>query len=489
MTVASHNQSRIRGAMALSVSQAVVLLLGYVTHVIIGRLLGPSQYGVYGIVLSIQTILGLFLTLGVPIAVSRYVAQDQENARAILKQGLKIQTFIAASLACIIILFAPVISSLLRDSTLTPYIMFVAAVLFFQAYYPIFSQYLSGMHMFSKQAFLTNLYACAKLAGALTLMYVFFNLYGALAGFAVGGIAAAVAGFVFTQKIGNHTHKKLSLRSFLSFAGTYVLILVGLQILMSIDLFMVKSIIGDNQQAGYYNAAVTLSRIPYFLLQGLMFVILPSVSQLTKHSASSRKAAQFIRDTLRYLIALIVPSVTFAAATSKNLVILFFSRDFIASAPILTILMLGLGALAFYLLIANIVAGAGKAHIGLVVTVVLVLISSVLGYALIPRWGLIGAAWQTAITSGIGLVTLSAYTFYSFRIPFPIKSTLNVVIATAAAVIPTYLWSPQPFVLPLQFVLLFVVYGAMLFLLGEISDEDRMRIASIHKSLSWIAPA
>lgn len=480
-------QSRLSGALALTIAQAVVLVLGYITHPLIGRFLGQAAYGVYGVVLSMQSILGLLLTLGVPIAVSRFVARDEEHARSTLKQALRIQSLVALLVAAATFTLSSFLASVLGDASLANYIRLTAVIIFLQAYYPVFLQFLSGLQRFNRQATLMSFYAVAKLVGALGLLFV-FGLYGALAGFAVGGVLAGILGWWWTWRIGGVAHKVLPLRSFLQFSGTYVLTLVGIQILISLDLFMVKALLHDDDQAGYYNAAVTLSRISYMLLQALAFILLPSVSALTKPGASHDSAAAFIAAAIRYLIMLIVPSVAIAAATTQPLVILFFSRDYLAAAPILSILMVGLGCLAFYLLLVNIVAGAGKAVVGLGVTVGLLVVSALLGLFLIPHHGLIGAAWQTTITGIVGLAVLAVYTFRQFRIPVPIKSIINVLVAAAIAVAPTYLWNASPLTLPIQYLLGGALYLGTLWLLREITAQDRQRLAAMHPKLDFMKP-
>lgn len=480
-------QSKLTGAISLVIAQGVVLMLGYATHIIVPWLLGAGPYGIFGVVLSVQTILGLFLTLGIPSAVSRFVAQDEAHAQSILNRALRLQTLFAITLAGATLVAAPFIAYLLNDADLTKYIAFVSVIILLQAFFPVYVQFLGGMHRFNRQAALTSLYAVAKLAGAVGLIFV-FGLFGAFAGFAVGGLVAAGVGWWWTRRLGGAKPKQLSLRAFLSFASTYVLILVGLQILMSLDLFMVKAFLQDDVAAGYYNAAVTLSRISYLLLQGLAFIILPSVSALTKPGASHDTAAVFIKDTLRYLIALIIPAVALAAATSEELLRLFFPDSFAVAAPILTVLMVGLGSLAFYLLLANIVAGAGKARVGLYITSSLVALSATLGYFLIPEYGAIGAAWQTTISSVIGLGLLSIYTFKTFSIPVPIKSMVNVIIASAVAVLPTYVWEVPALLLPLQYIVLLSLYVLVLAVLGEVTAQDKQRLVRIHPLFARLFP-
>lgn len=473
-------QSKLTGAIALIGSQAIVLFLGYIIHPWVGRLLGPAQYGVYGIILSIQTIFGIILNLGVPSAVSKFVAQHNDRAQNVLRQGLKIQALFGLFIALTLALFAPVFARILNDPSLAKYLLFSSGIILIQAFYPVYSQFLSGMHHFNKQAALTATYAVAKLIGAISLIYI-FQLYGALSGFAVGGIIAALLGWHWTKKMGGMEEYHIELKKFISFAGIYAIILVGLQMLMSLDLFMVKAILQNDAQAGYYNAAVSLSRISYMLLQGLAFVLLPSVAALTRPGESHDKAAAFIRDALRYLIALIVPSVALASATSKELIILFFAKDYVSAAPVLTVLMVGLGALSFYLLLTNIVAGAGKAHVSLYITIAMLAGSGVLGFFLIPNYGLIGAAWQTTITSCIGLIALAAYTFQTFKIPYPIKSIVHIVIATIVMILPTYVWKASSLLLPVQYLILFGIYVGILWILGEIRKEDKALLASLKK--------
>ena len=42
-----------KGALYLAISQAVMLAAGYVIHVGVGRLLGPTSYGVFALSLSV----------------------------------------------------------------------------------------------------------------------------------------------------------------------------------------------------------------------------------------------------------------------------------------------------------------------------------------------------------------------------------------------------------------------------------------------------
>lgn len=471
-------QSAITGAIVSVGAQAIVLMLGFITHPLIGRLLGTAAYGIYSIVLSVQTIIGMLLTLGIPLAVSRFVAQDEEHAQSILWQALRLQTVLAVGIAALTVTLSYPLARLLGDTTLTPYLATVAIIVLAQAIYPIFTQYLSGLHRFNRQAALTTTYAVAKLAGAVGLLFI-LHIYGALLGFAAGGVVAGILGFIWSRRAGGTTLKPLPTHAFLSFAGTLVLTLIGLQILISMDLLLVKALLQNNTAVGHYSAASNLARISFLLLQGLVFVLLPKMSALTRTGETHNAAVNFIRTALRYLIALIIPGVAMAAATSKSLLALFYGPQYLLSAPALTILMVGLGSIAFYLLLIIIAAGAGRAQVGLALTGGLLVMSAVLGFILIPRYHLLGAAWQTTLTGLLGLGLMTAYIVSVYKIPLPTKSTVNIIVASGLAILPTYFWKPPTLLLPLFYLLLAIIYVMALWLLREITPADRQLVKKL----------
>jgi O-antigen/teichoic acid export membrane protein len=151
--------------------------------------------------------------------------------------------------------------------------------------------------------------------------------------------------------------------------------------------------------------------------------------------------------------------------------------------------MVGLGALAFYQLLANMVAGAGKTKMALWITILLIGISFCSGLILIPKFGLVGAAMQTTIAGIIGFTLLFGYTFRTFKIPVPVASIIRIITATAVAVAPTYIWKPHTILLPLQYLVLFALYGFMLWLLREIQPIDIQHIRSVHPILARYIPA
>lgn len=68
------------GTIYLMFAQAAFVASGYAIHIGLARLLGPWDYGIYAVVISLMTMVNLILTTGIPQAVSKYVAHDAGGA-------------------------------------------------------------------------------------------------------------------------------------------------------------------------------------------------------------------------------------------------------------------------------------------------------------------------------------------------------------------------------------------------------------------------
>ena len=83
-----------KGLLYLMVSRIVWIASGFAIHVGLGRLLGPEQYGIFGVIISLISVTYLVLGNGIRQAVTKYIASDLRLAGVIKTTGLKIQTIL-----------------------------------------------------------------------------------------------------------------------------------------------------------------------------------------------------------------------------------------------------------------------------------------------------------------------------------------------------------------------------------------------------------
>jgi len=267
-------------------------------------------------------------------------------------------------------------------------------------------------------------------------------------------------------------------RDLVGFGLPATLFSVCIYLVQSLDLFSVKALLHDDAQAGYYTAAATIARTPFFLFLGIAGVLMPSLAK-----ARAEKDMRFIRsslaDSLRYMLMLLAPLVLLVSATSTQLVVLLFSQSYEPAGEALQVLILGLGALSLFMALAYAIMGAFGALVPLAILAPIVALEGVLNVVLTPRLGIAGAA--TATTVSATLATVLAGWFLLRRVGGILRpwSLLRIGVASAIVYALGRLLPDSPMLLVPGYIGVGVAYIGALFVLRELRREDAAYVLRI----------
>lgn len=496
------------------------MVSGYAVHFMLGRLLGPSQYGVFGIVLSLVMASNALLVSGIPSAVSKFVSEDNGRSAIVMKEALKIEVVFSFFIFSLYFELAGVIASALGDMSLVPYIRASAFILPAYALYSLYSGALNGLQFLGKQAGVSIAYSMVKVASILALVLMGFGIYGAIFGYFFGplvglliarhylsgaaGRFAGVSGAHFEAGKGGlrhgahfegergrgavgpkahfegglQPHASFDSRKIVDFAVPVILFSVAANLLMSIDLFSIKAILGDDTLAGYYNAATTLGRVPYFLLTVLGGALFPAISAVVA-KGDLDKARGLLGESVRYLVLLAVPAALVMGATSSGLLGLFYSSRYLGGAQSLSILAISFAFLAFFSIFTSALNAAGKPKLPFAIGFLMVGLDVVLNRLFIPVYGIEGAALASTVSVFFGMVLSGAWVWRIFGDFVGWKTVARAGIAGAFIFWVSGLVEVSRYLLPIEYGVLFAVYLGLLALLGEIQKRDFELILSM----------
>ena len=469
-------KSMAKGAAYLTVATIVFMLTGYAVHFGLARLLGPAMYGIYGVVLSLISITNIILTAGIYQAVSKYISAG-ENAEIVKRTGLKIQAVFALLIFCIYELLAGVFAALLGDSGLVLYIRVSGFILIGYAFYSVFIGYFNGMREFKKQAGLQILYSLSKMFFIFAFVLLGFSLYGAFIGFALAPLLGFFVALLLSKGFGKGD--KFDWKKLVAFAWPIVIFSVASSLLISVDLFSVKAILGRNIETGFYNAATTIARVPYSILAAVGLVLFPSIS----HSLSKKDmklTKRYISETVRYLALLLIPSTFLIMGTSTALVNMLYSSRYLSAGGPLSILVVGFAFLTIFGILANVIMASGRPKVPMAMSIILVVASLILNTIFIPVYELKGAAVATTMAAFMGMLMASFYVTKRFG---PFVKILSIArIGFASLVIyfmSLFIQLPNKWWLPLEYAVLFAVYFGLLILAKEWKKDDFARLAGM----------
>lgn len=465
----------------LTASEIVFNIASYIVHASVGRILGPADYGRYGLVITLTTMIIVLVGNGLPTAMSKYLSEVFEKAPwkvpVIKRESAKLQTAVMGGLTVLFFLASPLIARLLGDPSLTPLFAFSSLIIPAFAAASFYLHYFNGLHFFQLQATLKIIRSFARLLFIVGLALL-FGLPGSVTGYILAPLSVffvgLIADWIVTKKSFSQKPEEgftFSGKLLLQYAWPFTLFLVFYEFVLTLDLYLVKAILQNNIATGLYNAAITVGRIPYYLFYALAVIMIPAIAKTTAdHGLKETRA--LVEKSLRLMAFLLFPFVTLLAVYAEPILHLFYGSRYLGAANAMSIFSLGAGFLTVFYVLAFALSGAGQIRIPMNLTAFGVLAALLLNFLLIPLFGIEGAAAATSTVSFLLMVAVLVYTARHFAVSLSAKLWfVSVGSAIAVALLSTVLPSGQVSFLA-SGALLFALYYIPLFLTKELKSSD-----------------
>ncbi|MBI2580191.1 polysaccharide biosynthesis protein [Candidatus Woesearchaeota archaeon] len=483
--------STMRNAAYVLSAQTVLLLSGTIISLGLGRYLGPELYGKYGVILSVATVMNIILTPGITQAIAKFVAEKKEDAGAITAAMLKRQLATGLLLTLLYFAMAIPLTAALKDKSLLQLLWILTPMALIYGTTAAYSGYLTGLGKFFEQSAQLIIYSTSRLLLTFILAY-FFSLAGAIAALPASAlIALAYTAIAAKPKAEESQTAAYPLKRIYKLALPIAIFSGLITIFMSTDLLMVQALLHDAKITGYYTAASTVARIPFFVLTALGMVMLPTVAKKLASRQDSKiamaEARMFVQRAIRYVLMLLLPGTAVIIATAKLLAMLLYGSGYAHAAQPLAILAAGTAAMTLAYLLATVLNASGKSATAAAISAVMLIATVAANIIAIPQYGMKGAAIAMTAASIAGAIIFAAITrmhigkFVKYGSLLKITAASVVLFAIAKAV-PLQ----NKFLLPVEYAVLGLIYIIMLAAMGEISSKD---VKDIKASTPFFSPS
>jgi len=128
--------------------------------------------------------------------------------------------------------------------------------------------------------------------------------------------------------------------------------------------------------------------------------------------------------------------------------------------------------LTIFSLLSSVIAGSGKPKIPMIIIIISTIVSLMLNIFLVPLYGLNGAAIATTAACLLGLIISGFLVFKKFNALMDLKSFLKILVGSLIISFLGKIWASEGFLLIAEYIVLFLIYFAALFLFKEIKKTD-----------------
>lgn len=469
-----------RGTIFLIWGWAIQLIAGYFLNIWLARRFGPEIYGTYGVVMGLLLWIEVGTISGIPTAIQKFVASNENRAKAILRESCQLQFVGVSVLFVVVYACAPYIGRVLKDTFLASQLRVALWDIWVYSYFFIFMSLQNGLHRFAHQAILIGVYSASRLA----FVFLYVSLLHTITGAFIANIAGSAVGLALSLVFLRAVRIKAGTMGFgrrkiFKFAMPVAFFSLGINLLLNVDLWMVKYFIGG-KSPGYYTAASTIARIPYILFFGLSATVLPALSKALADE-DKRRIESTIQGAVRFLLLAAAPIAALVLSYREPLMVLLYKAEYRVGGEILGVLIWGMSLLALFFLLTTIINVDNKPLLSSGITFAVVCVDLLLNRFLVPVYGVVGAAYSTTSALFLGCLMAGLIVFRRFHVLVCHKTVLRVGFASASI----YLMSLNIKVAGVPVIWsisgLLGCYGLLLILLREVSFSEISQFIQVIK--------
>lgn len=409
------------------ISTIGITLVGFLATMFYAHWIGPEILGDYFIFLSYYAITGLFIDLGVAYAASYYICQGRDQDEY-FTAGLVIRILLWVGVSSVLL----ALSSHFGDLEKTGLIWALVVVLGISTLINSFGTAISSSNRLGLAASVSLIDNITRIVVQVTAVFMGFQLYGLIGGLVLGMLIEIVL-FIryidYRLKKFSWSHVK-SIFSFSSWAflSTTCAILMDNTNLPLIAYFMSRA------DAGIYGVCWTFSAFTLFISTALCNTLGIKVSRW-KSAGDWNAITIALSRSSTYALILAIPMLIGGALLGEPLLYYLYGASFATGALALVIVIGARVMQSLFQIYSQFLLAIGNVRYQFFGLFSGFIVSVPLAVALIPIWGIAGAA--TASLASAIVCTVSCRHFIGKTIPVQVDRGIvkDIIIATAIMIL------------------------------------------------------
>ncbi|GEM_PF-416191 len=404
----------VKGVATILTFQALSLVFGYSLRIFLAKNLSVADYGLFYALISFFTLVQIFRPLGTTTALVKFLPEyitkkEYENAKSLIIVTLTIQFLTSFSLALLILLLAKFLSLKFFKTieALSPLQILTLSFLL-----SFFVDVMRACLQAFKNMLGISIINLTSIALSFTFVTILFLVKGASVescaiGYLIAGIFTGLLSFkLFLKTFPQFLSARFKLRKSifkksLTFGIPALAGGISSFIITNTDTLCLTYLKGL-VSVGIYQAALPIARLLLYLVSAISTVFFPMISELyaMKRYADISKAFSLL---IKFSFISILPFSAIFLCYPEITIGMVFGKKFLQAALPLQILTIAMIFQTLMTIASTTLVGIGKPLLAVKVTSICAAFNLIANIALIPKFGVVGAATATVITFFIGV--------------------------------------------------------------------------------------
>ena len=349
----------VRASGILFTATTIFNILNYLFQLLMGRMLGPADYGIFATLFSIVYLVSAPLS-AIQTAITNFFARFKaEKAFGKIKnlfiRASKKIFLVSAVLTGVFLIFSRQIADFLNITSTIPIIVF--GFFFLVTFVLSVSRgALQGLQKFKALGANIILESSLKLILSVTLVLAGFGLLGALWSVNIALFIVFFITIFSLRKIFSYESERVDRKEIYAKSLPILVAIIMLTAVYTLDVILVKHFFNPIA-AGHYAAASLLAKIIFFASSSVSLVMFPKVAEL---HALKNNASDLLKKTLAFVAFLSIAGVTFYFLFSNFVVNFVFGAEYMSITPLIGLFGLAMGLFSIAFVLVNYYLALGR---------------------------------------------------------------------------------------------------------------------------------
>ena len=409
--------------------------LTFIFYMILGRTLGPEQYGIFTAATALGGIVAFFIQFGLHDLLAREIAANPQEGPKSTSIFLLIESL---NFLGVLIVLLPIAKLLNFEGIglVICYLVVIAGAC--RCAKQTLRSVFRGLGHFRSETISVTIERLAMFLLAGLILLVSNNLAWVVGTMALVRLIDIICLFYYLNQ---HTliTSPITLKGFqraLKMAYPFALSGVLWVLYYQIDILMLK-VMAPSTETGFYGAAYSLIEIFSALPRVIFYVALPKFSRC--YAEEPEQLPYQIQKTTYFLLIFVLPVITIAGLGQTFLVQLTYGQGFLSSIDSFSILLPSLGMKMFASLVLFLLQATRRERFLPPILLFAVIANILANAVLIPLLGAIGAAFATLLSEIIfavaGLILIGRIGYRRVSQKLLIISVISLLVAVIPSLI------------------------------------------------------
>lgn len=377
-------------------SKVLVMFFGFISLIFLNRFLGPDLKGEYSSILNYVMIISAVLQFGTPAIYPRFKRKKIYNCYEVFISLAFLQFLVYALCAIVLLIIFNFNMSVVAVCAIS-----VVAVLAAQLRYINMVENMARNTVF---VFIMSL--CNCILTFLAFLFLDKDLVAAFVIYIVKDLTMVLLYVIKTD------FKKLFKKQYIEYYWPILKegilpMLSGLLIMLNykLDIIMLDAYSVDFSAIGIYSLGLSIAEYAW---------VIPDIfKDVVQKRTAKDNSIGTVNFSLRCSSSFVIAAFIIIAILNKWLFVILFGEDFADAYYITMILFFGVYSIVFYKIIGQLFISDGKARQYFTILLFGVIANVVINSAIIPVWGIYGAAIASVVSYAlVGVVFLMLYLKY-----------------------------------------------------------------------------